>query len=368
MTKYNNEKRTVITLDAGGTNFVFSAIQGNKEIVEPITTPSNAQDLDLCLKTLVKGFEDVIALLNEKPVAISFAFPGPADYPNGIIIGELPNFPLFRQGVALKALLENHFNIPVFINNDGDLYAYGEALGGALPKINQTLKENGSSRQYKNLVGVTLGTGFGCGIVIDGRLLIGDNSNAAEIWAMSNRITPEKNAEEGVSTRGVINYYKTNCGETVSEDIMPFDIYKIAKGEVSGNKEVAAEAFRQMGLHLADALGNLLTLIDGVALIGGGITGAKELYMPAVLEGLRGKYTYDNKEVPRLNQDVYCLDNEEELKAFSQTEKLEIPVAFSDKTVTFEAQPRVAVMNSEIGASMAIALGAYAFALNAIDA
>jgi len=106
---YRNDSRTVITLDAGGTNFVFGAMRANEFIVEPITMPSNADDLDKCLATLVSGFEQVIARLDCKPVAISFAFPGPADYPNGIIGGYLPNFPSFRDGVALGPFLEEKF-------------------------------------------------------------------------------------------------------------------------------------------------------------------------------------------------------------------------------------------------------------------
>ena len=82
---YRNDNRIEITPAAGGTNFVFSAMRGYDFIIEPITYPSNAQDLDLCLQTMLRGFREVIAKLNEKPVAVSFAFPGPADYRGGII-------------------------------------------------------------------------------------------------------------------------------------------------------------------------------------------------------------------------------------------------------------------------------------------
>ena len=134
MGNYSNDSRIVLTLDAGGTNMVFGAMKGEQYVGEPITLPANANDLDLCLKTMVVGFESVMnSLGGEKPVAISFAFPGPADYPNGIIGGYLPNFPSFRDGVALGPFLEEKFGVPVFINNDGDLYAFGEALGGVLP-------------------------------------------------------------------------------------------------------------------------------------------------------------------------------------------------------------------------------------------
>ena len=82
---YRFDNRIVITLDAGGTNLVFSAMRGYENIVEPITLPSRADNLDNCLQQMVDGFSQVISQLNEKPVAISFAFPGPADYKEGII-------------------------------------------------------------------------------------------------------------------------------------------------------------------------------------------------------------------------------------------------------------------------------------------
>ena len=110
---YQTDKRTVITLDAGGTNFVFGAIRGNQDVIKPISLPSNSHDLGQCLETLERGFREVINALDEKPVAISFAFPGPADYPNGIIGGYLPNFPSFRDGVALG---------PFWKTNSGYLY------------------------------------------------------------------------------------------------------------------------------------------------------------------------------------------------------------------------------------------------------
>ena len=53
---YEKDRRIVITLDAGGTNFVFGAVQGDRFVVEPITLPSNSDRLDRCLETMVKGF------------------------------------------------------------------------------------------------------------------------------------------------------------------------------------------------------------------------------------------------------------------------------------------------------------------------
>jgi hypothetical protein len=121
------ESRTVMTLDAGGTNLRFSAMRGCKPVTETVSLPSNGDDLTRCLANIIDGFTQVKALCPEPPSAISFAFPGPADYPNGII-GDLGNLPGFRGGVALGPMLEDQFHIPVFINNDGDLFVYGEAM------------------------------------------------------------------------------------------------------------------------------------------------------------------------------------------------------------------------------------------------
>lgn len=78
-----------------------------------------------------------------------FRIPRPGRLSNGIIGGYLPNFPSFREGVALGPFLEAKFGIPVYINNDGDLFAYGEALGGALPEVNARLEALGSPKKYK---------------------------------------------------------------------------------------------------------------------------------------------------------------------------------------------------------------------------
>jgi len=101
----NNDKRIVMTLDAGGTNFRFSAIRGNQPVTETVSMPSNGDNLDKCLANIVEGFAQVKKNCSAAPAAISFAFPGPADYPNGII-GDLGNLPGFRGGIALGPMLQ----------------------------------------------------------------------------------------------------------------------------------------------------------------------------------------------------------------------------------------------------------------------
>ena len=141
------DQRIVLTLDAGGTNFVFNAFRGGKAIFKGIRKDSHACDLGMCLATMQEGFREVLDEIGEEAVAISFAFPGPADYPNGIIDNS-NNLPAFKGGVALKSILEEAFGLPVYINNDGDLFAYGEAIGGILPEINTRMEQAGSPKRF----------------------------------------------------------------------------------------------------------------------------------------------------------------------------------------------------------------------------
>ena len=364
---YRYDNRVVITLDAGGTNLVFGAMQANRFIVEPITLPSHAEDLDKCLATMVEGFRAVISRLSEKPVAISFAFPGPADYPNGIIGGYLPNFPSFRDGVALGPFLEATFGIPVFINNDGDLFAYGEALGGALPQVNARLEALNSPKRHKNLVGYTFGTGFGVGIVVDNRLNRGDNS-CVETFCLRHKKMPEIIVEEGVAVRAVKRVY----GELTNDPdhgLEPKDICDIADGKRPGNVEAARQAFAEMGEIAGDAMATAVTLIDGLIVIGGGITAARKWIMPSLLKELSSKmHTLSGDELNRVQMKVYDLDDDAEFREFAKGSMQPLKVYGTDRYVAYDPQKRIGVTISKLGASQAISVGAYAFALSQLDA
>ena len=354
----------VVTLDAGGTNFVFGAMQSGKPCVESITLPAQAHDLDLCLSNLVKGFEQIIATLPQRPVAISFAFPGPADYRNGVIGGFLPNFPSFRDGVALGPMLEEHFKIPVFINNDADLCAYGEAAGGALPRINRMLEEAGSAKRYRNLLGFTFGTGFGFGFVMDGKLNLGDNS-CVEVFCLKHRDKPQYIVEDGIAIRAVKRVYRELSGD--ERELEPRDIFNIAEGKMEGNQEAAKESFATQGRVAGDAMATAATLMDGVIVIGGGLAGASKYFMPALLEEMRSKIsTMSGDSLNRVQMSVYNLDDKEEFEKFARGNSKKIKVYGSDKEVVYDPEKRIGVTISDIGASNAVSLGAYLYALDNI--
>ena len=363
---YKKDNRIVATLDAGGTNFVFGAMKAGEFIIDPVSVPAQSHDLDLCLQNMVNGFQQVFDKLDEKPVAISFAFPGPADYPNGIIGGYLPNFPSFRDGVALGAFLESKFGVPVFINNDGDLFAYGEALCGMLPEINSRLKELGSTKQYKNLIGYTLGTGFGIGVVIDNNLNRGDNS-CVETFCLRHRDMPDVIVEDGVAIRAVCRVYGEQSGNP-NHGLTPKDICEIADGTREGDQAAAKEAFASLGRVAGAAISTAVTIIDGLVVIGGGVSAASRWIMPALLEEMRSKLrTLGGDEVNLVQMKVYDLENADEFALFAKGETKKVKVYGEERFVDYDCQKRVGIAISKLGASKAVSVGAYAFALSELD-
>jgi glucokinase len=363
---YNNDIRTVLTLDAGGTNLVFSAVRANKEIIDHISIPTNVDNLDKCLENIVNGFEQAIQKCKHKPSAISFAFPGPADYINGVI-GDLPNFPAFRGGVALGPYLKEKFGLPVFINNDGDLFAYGEACAGLLPEVNGKLAKIGGSMRYKNLFGVTVGTGTGGGIVSEGELFLGDNGAGAEIWVIRNKKYPECFSEEGAAIRSVKRSYKFFSGDKTQ--LEPKDIFEIAEGLKPGDKKAAAAAFTELGDILGNQIANVSTVVDGLIVIGGGLAAAHKYFMPAVIAEMNGTIArYDGAGfVPRMESKAYNLEDKVQEEAFYRGGVSLVKIPGTDKEVIYNKDKKIGIAISKLGASRAVSIGAYAFALNEID-
>lgn len=363
----SNTAPIVLTLDAGGTNFVFTAIQDYKKVSSSVRYLSNSDDLEKCLQIIIKGFEEIKDEVKGNVTAISFAFPGPADYQNGVI-GDLPNFKAFSGAVPLAAILEDQFKVPVFINNDGDLFAYGEAQFGYLPYVNQKMESADNKKRYKNLIGITLGTGLGCGIVVNGNLLRGDNSCGAEIHNTSNVFNTNWNAEASVSKNALQQIYNQTAGIEHHEILSPYTIYQIAKGHVEGSRNAAIKSFEKYGKALGNVIVNVITLIDGIVVIGGGIRKGWDLISPSLFQEINRSYLSSNDQKrDRLSFNVFNLEENQSFVDFVKPTTTKILVPGSNREVSYEPQPRLGIGLSKLGANTAIAFGAYAFARQQLD-
>lgn len=363
----DRDDRIVLTLDAGGTNFVFAAMQGNRRIGTPVRLASEARNLERSLENIKKGFRALIEETGQAPAAISFAFPGPADYPRGII-DNVGNLPAYAGGVPLADILQDEFGVPVFINNDGDLFVYGEAVAGLLPQVNEALAKAGSPKKFRNLFGVTLGTGFGGGLVMNGLLYIGDNSNALEVWLMNNKLHPGTFAEEGACIRAIQKTYAREAGLPEATHLSARDIEEIALGKREGDSRAAREAYREMGRLLGDVFATAATLFDTLIVIGGGLAYGHRLFMDSVLEEMNGTIrSYDGRELPRLVQKAFDLEDPSQMENFLLGDERRLIVPGSGREVIYDPRKRIGIGITRLGTSEAVAVGAYAYALRAID-
>jgi glucokinase len=105
-------------------------------------------------------------LLEQKPDAIGISCGGPLDSQNGVILGP-PNLPGWDR-VEIVKILENHYGVPVKLQNDANACAVAEWKFGA-------------GKGAENVIFLTFGTGFGAGLILDGKLYSGTNGNAGEV-------------------------------------------------------------------------------------------------------------------------------------------------------------------------------------------
>ena len=107
-----------------------------------------------------------------------------------------------------------------------------------------------------------------------------------------------------------------------------------------------------------------MNIVDGIVVLGGGITGAVNYFMPSLLEELRGNlFSFSGDSFPVLQMDVFDLSNQQEFDSFLSDEDGLIKVPDSDKYVPYRKIKKTGILVSSLGTSKAIALGAYTFAL-----
>ncbi len=141
-------------------------------------------------------------------------------------------------------------------------------------------------------------------------------------------------------------------------------------GRASGNQAAAREAFRQAGEVLGDVIGQTLTLVDGLVVIGGGLSGSWPLFMPALMEELNGQYT-GSRATPLPGWRSAAFNLEDPVQAREHSLRSEgrrnHPSQPPCERVQYDPLRRVGVGLSRLGTSQAVASGAYAFALSKLN-
>lgn len=254
--------KKVIAIDFGGTKMKFGLVTSEGKILgDPLTLPTQSERPgNEIVASMIAGIEQIMQQQNmgvDQIDGIGIGSPGPLDLKQGIIL-EPPNLPTLHH-FPLKQTLENYFGLRVAINNDGNCFVLGEAWFG-------------SARDADIVCGATLGTGFGCGLVIGKKIFEGATGTAAEVWRSPYL---DRTFEEYGSARSVTRIYH----QITQQNLTAKDIFQLAQ---SGDTEAIA-AWEQYGVHLGKILAIITNLIDpDVIVIGGSVCHAWSFFAPTM--------------------------------------------------------------------------------------
>lgn len=264
--------------DLGGTHLRFAIVDPNGQIYgrEMQATP-RAEDPGEIVDALVDAVKECEGKTKEKGgriLAVSVVVPGTVDLPDGVVV-TAPNLPSL-DGFNLKAALERELKWPVIIENDANAAALGEMWRGA-------------GRGYRTLICVTLGTGVGGGIILDGKLWRGVDGSAAEIGHIG--VDPFGGVRCNCGSYGCLEVYAsataivrmtrealTRYPNSSLQHIEELTSAKVYEAGVAGD-ELALEVFRRMGVYLGIGLANLVNILNPeIVVIGGGLSNGWSLF------------------------------------------------------------------------------------------
>ncbi|MBN7811158.1 ROK family protein [Algoriphagus sp. H41] len=245
-------EKAILGLDIGGTSIKGGVlVKGHLEDIRSIPTPA-LESKEHILETIASFID---SYSHYDFVGIGIGIPGLVDSREGIVLG-LANIPSF-QHVELKKFLTERFSKPVFVNNDANCFAIG-------------VHKYGVGKPYKNLVGITLGTGVGGGIVINGHLYSGTFSAAGE-WCSAPYL--EHNYEYYCSGKFFHNVYQSKPKA-------------LAKQALAGDPE-AVRAFDEFGHHLGELLKMIMYgLAPEAIVLGGSIRKTYPLFKKSLFKSL----------------------------------------------------------------------------------
>jgi glucokinase len=281
----------VIGIDLGGTFIKGAAFDPTGKILSEEKAPT---EVALGKDGVVQNIVGLISRLKQKNpgrlAGVGLGVPGALDFKEGRII-QSPNFPGWED-VPIRAWVEKEVGAPVILENDANAAAMGERWVGA-------------ARDLDHFLLITLGTGVGGGLVLNGRLWRGVYGKAGEIGHM--KIT-EDGPRCGCGNRGCLEVYASskalvrmakeqwkNKRKKTPFPFMTSD--KLAKGAEEGNP-IARRAFEEMAAYLSIGIVNIVNLLDiDRFIIAGGVSNAFYLFEPSLRQEVADRvFGMDTKE------------------------------------------------------------------------
>jgi glucokinase len=269
--------RYYVGVDVGGTSIKSGVVNDAGSHLSVVTLPTEAaRGQEHGLAQIDEAVRQAVRAGNlglDKIAAIGVATPGPLDIGAGIIL-EAPNLKPWRN-VPVRRHVEEAFGLPTAFQNDANAAAYGEFWCGA-------------GRGARSIVMFTLGTGIGCGIVLDGRILDGRHSHAGEVGHVRVELTNPRRCACG--RLGCLEAYASAAaimlrtmealaarpGESILERERGAELStrQVFEAAAAGDR-IAQNIVSDTAFYLAVAAANMMHTIDpDMIIFGGGMIAA----------------------------------------------------------------------------------------------
>lgn len=273
-----SKRDRVFAADLGGTHLRWGTVDRNGKICCRLTQPTplaeKPTEIVLALTDAARECERQATAQGTAISAVSVVVPGTVDVDEGLVV-KAPNVPCL-DGFRLGAALEGELKWPATLENDANAAAIGEMWRGA-------------GRGYGSLICITLGTGVGGGIILDGKLWRGANGSAAEIGHIG--VDPFGGVACPCGSTGCLEVYASatavvrmtlearprypNSTLQTTEDLTSEKVYQAGKE----GDELALEVFRRMGTYLGIGIASLVNILNPeIVVIGGGLSNGWELF------------------------------------------------------------------------------------------
>ena len=288
-----------IGIDVGGTNVKIALVSDKGKIIYSNSIPTRAEmGYEHTINSMKDAIRDLLKETKMKPADIEgmgFGFPGQIDCKKGVV-RLAPNIPGWVD-VPIAKIMESEFGIPTRVDNDVRTATLGELNYGA-------------GVGCENLVCITVGTGIGSGLVVNGKLVRGANNAAGEIGHI--KLNMDGGPLCGCGDRGCLEAYasgpsivamaeeyirggkSTKYRELANPDITPYIVAVAAKE----GDPVARQIFRIMGEYIGKGLTSVVNLLNPEKIIiGGGVAEAGEILLDPIRETIAKRAMTIQREV-----------------------------------------------------------------------
>jgi glucokinase len=266
-------KEAVIGIDLGATNIRGASVKENhiSEIQSQRIRSSGTEQ-----EVLEDVFTLTDKLIDKKTAAIGIGVPSVVDVDEGIVY-DVVWIPSWKE-VPLKQKMEQRYHVPVHVNNDANCFALGEYYFG-------------KGKEFESMVGLTLGTGVGGGVIINRKLYSGRNCGAGEFGCVDY----------------LDNVYEHYCSGSFFKNVYGLDGEEVFQ-KAKQNDARSLQLYRELGIHLGNAIKMVMYTYDpGLIVLGGSVRLAFDYFQETMWERIRT--CLFTKSAERLKVTVSELEN-----------------------------------------------------------